>query len=77
MLEAASRHLQESGTKSDNVEQYKFADGCNSVKFALLSDLGKSIKHWPTNGKLLHLETVADVVEFYLTPVENVTKYTE
>ncbi|CAI2341642.1 unnamed protein product [Caenorhabditis sp. 36 PRJEB53466] len=77
VLETASSCLQKAGISAEGVEQYKFADGDNSVKFELLSRLGKSIKHWPTNGKLLHLETVADVVEFYQKPVKNVTKYTE
>lgn len=77
VLEAASSCLRSAGVKSENVDQYKFVEGDNSVKFELLNRLGKSIEHWPTNGKLLHLETVADVVEFYQTPVKNVTKYTE
>uniref|UniRef100_A0A8R1E8Q8 Large ribosomal subunit protein mL50 n=1 Tax=Caenorhabditis japonica TaxID=281687 RepID=A0A8R1E8Q8_CAEJA len=74
VLETASTCL---GVKADSVSQYKFADGDNSLKFELLTRLGKSIKHWPTNGTLVHLETVADIVQFYQTPVKNVTKYTE
>ncbi|EFO86175.1 hypothetical protein GCK72_005627 [Caenorhabditis remanei] len=77
VLKTASECLQKAGISSENVEQYKFVEGDNSLKFELINRLGKSIKHWPTNGKLLHLETVADVVKFYQEPVKNITKYTE
>uniref|UniRef100_A0A1I7UYT7 Large ribosomal subunit protein mL50 n=1 Tax=Caenorhabditis tropicalis TaxID=1561998 RepID=A0A1I7UYT7_9PELO len=77
VLEVASECLRKAQVQTENVEQFKFADGDNSLKFELLSQLGQSIKHWPTNGKLLHLETVADVINFYQEPVKNVTKYTE
>ncbi|ULU05613.1 hypothetical protein L3Y34_017926 [Caenorhabditis briggsae] len=77
ILETATECLQNAGVSSDNIEQYKFIDGDNSVKFELINRLGKSTKHWPTNGRLLHLETVSDIVKFYEEPVKNVTKYTE
>ncbi|CAL2032811.1 unnamed protein product [Caenorhabditis brenneri] len=77
VFETASKCLQAAGITVKNVEEYQFADGDNSVKFELLNRLGNSMKHWPTNGKLVHLKTVEDVANFYQEPVKNVTKYTE
>ncbi|CAI5440581.1 unnamed protein product [Caenorhabditis angaria] len=49
----------------------------NEQKFEFLVRVGEEIGHWPTNSKLAKFENIQDVVEFYETPVKNLTKYQE
>ncbi|CAD6192003.1 unnamed protein product [Caenorhabditis auriculariae] len=74
---AAKSILSAAKIKTEDVLEYKFEDGKNEVKFELLTKLGRLFNHWPGNAKLLHFETVKDVVDFYSTPVQNITSYSQ
>ncbi|CAB3405120.1 unnamed protein product [Caenorhabditis bovis] len=61
----------------DNIDEFRFEHGDNSKKFEILRTIGEKIGHWPNNGKLVHLKSIGDIVEFYETPYKNITPYSE
>ncbi|KJH44063.1 hypothetical protein DICVIV_09903 [Dictyocaulus viviparus] len=47
----------------------------NDTKFKIISSLSEQFKHCPTNSRLMHIQSVKDVIDFYKEPVENITSY--
>ncbi|GMS84461.1 hypothetical protein PENTCL1PPCAC_6636, partial [Pristionchus entomophagus] len=66
------------GEKTESIEEYSLKTN-NAIKYKILLSISSRLDncHLPVNGKLIYLNTVHDIIDFYSTPVRNTNEYTQ